>query len=223
MPGVCRCDLTNACALYHYLCTRGYRAHRTPGIPAPSVWRGRNEQAKPRAKHAARSRSCIMTHYVVIARSEATKQSSFLSWCSMDCFASLAMTIFKKAVAPSAVLARHSRPKDGAASAPPMTGRSSIPEMLAIDARCPSVLDTRRRAYDTSLLPEPPLQRPLPVGPKRQRSRSVPLPQCGNPVVPAALCQLQASAFTLQSPGAAAFRVFFIGPIDGFAAQLGDL
>src|ERR1700730_1237219 len=33
MPGVCRCDLTNACAFYHYHCTRGYRAHRAPGIP----------------------------------------------------------------------------------------------------------------------------------------------------------------------------------------------
>ena len=33
MPGVCRCDLTNACAFYHTHCTRGYRAHRTPGIP----------------------------------------------------------------------------------------------------------------------------------------------------------------------------------------------
>jgi hypothetical protein len=27
------CDLTNACALYHYHCARGYRAHRAPGIP----------------------------------------------------------------------------------------------------------------------------------------------------------------------------------------------
>jgi hypothetical protein len=33
MPGVSRCDLTNACAFYHSHCTRGYRAHRTPGIP----------------------------------------------------------------------------------------------------------------------------------------------------------------------------------------------
>src|SRR5665811_547200 len=33
MPGDFRCDLTNACALYHYICTRGYRAHRAPGIP----------------------------------------------------------------------------------------------------------------------------------------------------------------------------------------------
>jgi hypothetical protein len=33
MPDVSRCDLTNACAFYHYHCTRGYRAHRTPGIP----------------------------------------------------------------------------------------------------------------------------------------------------------------------------------------------
>jgi hypothetical protein len=60
MPGVSRCDLTNACAFYHTHCTRGYRAHRTPGIPcALSEWRGRNEQAKPRAKQAARSRSCV--------------------------------------------------------------------------------------------------------------------------------------------------------------------
>jgi len=33
VPGVSRCDLTNACAFYHTHCTRGYRAHRTPGIP----------------------------------------------------------------------------------------------------------------------------------------------------------------------------------------------
>jgi len=33
MLGDFRCDLTNACALYHYICTRGYRAHRAPGIP----------------------------------------------------------------------------------------------------------------------------------------------------------------------------------------------
>jgi hypothetical protein len=29
--------LTNACALYHTHCTRGYRAHRTPGIPCALV------------------------------------------------------------------------------------------------------------------------------------------------------------------------------------------
>src|SRR6202795_1432801 len=33
MRGVSRCDLANGCALNHYHCTRGYRAHRTPGIP----------------------------------------------------------------------------------------------------------------------------------------------------------------------------------------------
>src|ERR1700676_4083362 len=40
MPGVCRCDLTNACAFYHYHCTRGYRAHRAPGIPCALFFRG---------------------------------------------------------------------------------------------------------------------------------------------------------------------------------------
>src|ERR1700676_2826628 len=33
MPGDFRCDLTNACAFYNTHCTRGYRAHRAPGIP----------------------------------------------------------------------------------------------------------------------------------------------------------------------------------------------
>ena len=34
MPGDFRCDLTNACvAFYRTHCTRGYRAHRAPGIP----------------------------------------------------------------------------------------------------------------------------------------------------------------------------------------------
>jgi hypothetical protein len=37
MPGVFRCDLTNACAFYHTHCTRGYRAHRAPGIPCALV------------------------------------------------------------------------------------------------------------------------------------------------------------------------------------------
>jgi hypothetical protein len=41
MPGVFRCDLTNACALYHYICTRGYRAHRAPGIPCALCSEGR--------------------------------------------------------------------------------------------------------------------------------------------------------------------------------------
>ena len=58
MPGDCRCDLTNACvAIYRIHCTRGHRAHRAPGIPAPSGWRGRDEQARPRAKRAAGTES----------------------------------------------------------------------------------------------------------------------------------------------------------------------
>jgi hypothetical protein len=53
MLGEFRCDLTNACAFYHYLCTRGYRAHRAPGIPCALF--GRNDHAQlgrlaPRAR-----------------------------------------------------------------------------------------------------------------------------------------------------------------------------
>src|SRR5665647_2549579 len=45
MPGVSRCDLANACAFYHYHCTRGYRAHRTPGIPC-ALFLGRKINAR---------------------------------------------------------------------------------------------------------------------------------------------------------------------------------
>src|SRR6202166_5411726 len=72
MPGVCRCDLTtrvlNSTISAHAAIGRIGR----PAFPAPSFRRGRNEQAKTRARHAARSRICVF----VIARSEATKQST---------------------------------------------------------------------------------------------------------------------------------------------------
>src|ERR1700676_3375098 len=59
MPGDFRCDLTNACALYHAHCTRGYRAHRAPGIPCALLMEGKEFSGKPRADQAARSRSCV--------------------------------------------------------------------------------------------------------------------------------------------------------------------
>src|ERR1700720_1843043 len=75
MPGVCRCDLTNACALSHTHCTRGYRAHRAPGIPCALGSEGKEFSGKPRAYQAARSR----THTLSSLRGAlATKQSSFL-------------------------------------------------------------------------------------------------------------------------------------------------
>ena len=36
MPGDFRCDLTNACAFYHYICTRGSGRIGRPAFPAPS-------------------------------------------------------------------------------------------------------------------------------------------------------------------------------------------
>ena len=59
MLGDFRCDLTNACALSHYYCTRGYRAHRAPGIPCALGLEGKEISGKPRANQAARSRSCV--------------------------------------------------------------------------------------------------------------------------------------------------------------------
>ena len=94
--------VTNARVYYHY--TRGCGRIGRPAFPAPSDFRGRNEQAKPRAKSAARSRSCVRRHCLRQTRSvcareptgranarpmtgSATKQS-ILSLCrEMDCFA----------------------------------------------------------------------------------------------------------------------------------------
>src|SRR5437879_4392151 len=57
MPGDFRCDLTNACAFYHYPCTRGYRAHRTPGIPCALI--GRKVLGKARAHWRRGAFRCV--------------------------------------------------------------------------------------------------------------------------------------------------------------------
>src|ERR1700676_5551479 len=59
MPGVCRCDLTNACAFYHYHCTRGYRAHRAPGIPCALCLERAGNKIIPRAKNMRRDREVM--------------------------------------------------------------------------------------------------------------------------------------------------------------------
>jgi hypothetical protein len=51
--------VTNACAFYY--CARGCGRAERPAFPAPSDGRGRNEQAKPRAKPAARTLTHIST------------------------------------------------------------------------------------------------------------------------------------------------------------------
>src|ERR1700676_3987841 len=61
MPGVCRCDLTNACAFYHYHCTRGYRAHRAPGIPCALFFRGsRTKEQTSRKTCGEIAKSCTV-------------------------------------------------------------------------------------------------------------------------------------------------------------------
>src|SRR3984885_2506831 len=54
---VTRCEYS--CAYLLPQRTRGCGCIGHPAFPAPSDCRGRNEQAKPRAKPAARSRSCV--------------------------------------------------------------------------------------------------------------------------------------------------------------------
>ena len=61
----CRCfrvTCTNACAFYHYHCTRGRGRIGHPAFPAPSDRRGREIMAKLGRYHAARSRSRVRRH-----------------------------------------------------------------------------------------------------------------------------------------------------------------
>ncbi len=76
---------------------RGCSAH--PVFPAPSDWRGREVDSKPRAISAARRRNCIHRHCEPTGRANAhpmtgsAKQSILSLRGTMDCFASLAMTV----------------------------------------------------------------------------------------------------------------------------------
>ena len=60
MPDDFRRDLTNACACYHYLCTRGYRAHRTPGIPCALCFRGTRFMHNPGASRREIADACLL-------------------------------------------------------------------------------------------------------------------------------------------------------------------
>jgi hypothetical protein len=69
-------------------CMRGCGRIERPAFPAPShrgEWLLHNSGAS--------RREIAGVYFAVIARSEATKQS-ILSLCPMDCFASLAMTVW---------------------------------------------------------------------------------------------------------------------------------
>src|SRR5580698_7484968 len=84
------------CAFFQSIkCTRDRGCSAHPVFPAPShegrvrpLFGGRDRICKPRAKACRENEKVCLT---VIARSEATKQSS-LREASLDCFASLAMT-----------------------------------------------------------------------------------------------------------------------------------
>ena len=88
MPGDFRCDLTNACAHYYYYCTRGYRAHRAPGIPCAL----RLERAERKGQTSRETCGEIAKVYLVVIAS-AAKQSISPRKERMDCVAALAMTI----------------------------------------------------------------------------------------------------------------------------------
>ena len=72
MPGVFRCDLTTRVRNYHYRCTRGYRAHRAPGIPCAlfskrAERKGQNSRENARRdREAAFDERCATPSAVII-------------------------------------------------------------------------------------------------------------------------------------------------------------
>src|ERR1700688_2990555 len=62
LRGECRVNPVrpaNACALCYYHCTRGYRAHRAPGIPRALFSEGAGPKSKTRAKSVLRDRESV--------------------------------------------------------------------------------------------------------------------------------------------------------------------
>jgi len=89
---VFRCDRGDYLVCHTTLCTRGCGCSGHPAFPTPS--RGREINARL-GRFTPRDRG-VVSGLHVIARSEATKQSSFLLRGAMDCFASLAMTALQQ-------------------------------------------------------------------------------------------------------------------------------
>jgi hypothetical protein len=87
--------LVYSCAYYHYKAHTRPRVQRAPGIPHALYGGGRFgnvSDASRREGEVVCTWGTVIAYLAVIARSEATKQSIFLSCCAMVCFASLAMT-----------------------------------------------------------------------------------------------------------------------------------
>jgi hypothetical protein len=59
MPGDFRCDLTNACAHYHYLCTRAIGRIGRPAFPAPSVSRAERAGQTSRETGGEIAKACL--------------------------------------------------------------------------------------------------------------------------------------------------------------------
>src|SRR5260370_15120434 len=79
MPGLLRCTCGDYTRVLHYTAHEAAGALGTRHSLRP-LFAGRTIFAKPRTHRAARSRSRILQLDAVIARSEATKQSSFDLW-----------------------------------------------------------------------------------------------------------------------------------------------
>src|SRR3979411_2726311 len=91
MPGESGGPVVATLVCHHHPLRTRLRVQRAPGIPHALCWA--KGSCTTRAHRAAGSRSRILATDV-IARSGATKQSTLLfAALTMDCFASLAMTV----------------------------------------------------------------------------------------------------------------------------------
>src|SRR6266852_6107874 len=104
MPALLRWTCGDYARVPLHIRTRGCGCIEHPAFPAPSVFLG--EWFLQKLGRIA-PRDCGVVFGVdVIARSEATKQSIVTIVPAVDCFASLAMTVSRRAIV-SVVIARH--------------------------------------------------------------------------------------------------------------------
>ena len=138
------------CAFFCATCTRDRGCSVHPAFPAPSVWRVRKFDSKPRAQCAARMRSCVIRHCE--ERSDEAIHSAASG--QMDCFASLAMTwmhtcSFSRRVSPEVFQIRWPSPNRG-------RRESRVPTAPAVSCAKRTVIDAHEHTGSAETLRHPP-------------------------------------------------------------------
>src|SRR5436190_17433651 len=102
MPGRSGVTVVTTLVCFTYHLHARLRAHRAPGIPCALCNRRTGNSGKPRVHGAARSRSYVCRH----CEERKRRSNPFLVCGTVDCFASLAMTVSTPPNAESLMLRR---------------------------------------------------------------------------------------------------------------------